>query len=230
MSLEQQIAALVQSSNNLTAEVTGKTAEIDQKVAAKETEVNNYLAAARDEYGHICTTANQIMTPNGTNTGVEGYSHVYMTLAVSVEAAFTVGAGSSNGWPNAAAQEFGEAVGCLYTSVPFNVLRVNWSGAGNVASRFNDKHADGAGQTSFTEAAYIKVISGTVGGDFVLRKQYANGWGLYGRYNNKPFNSSHTGMTLVSETGEMLIAMYARVTGYADLANGKWGLFPKLGA
>jgi len=54
MALEQQIAALATEANALTTEVTGKMAAIDAKVAAKELEVDNYLATADTKYiSHI---------------------------------------------------------------------------------------------------------------------------------------------------------------------------------
>ena len=229
MALEEDIANLVQAADNLIGVVDNKIQDIDQHIAVKESEVNAYLANARSEYGHICTTPNQVMAPNTLNNGVEGLNHIYMTLAVSVEAAFISGSGNSNGWPNDAAREFGDAVGLNYSNAPFNMLRVNWSGAGTGSSRFNDIWRYGKHQGSFTEAAFIKVISGTVGGEFQLMKQFQDGWGLYGRYSTARFNGGHTGLILSSTTGEMLIAMYGRVTGHADLENGNWGLFPALG-
>ncbi|WP_157760179.1 hypothetical protein [Chromobacterium violaceum] len=47
MSLEQQVAALVTASNNLTSTVAGKQADIDAKVAAKTAELEAWRQGAR---------------------------------------------------------------------------------------------------------------------------------------------------------------------------------------
>lgn len=49
MSLEQQVAALVTASNNLTSEVAGKQAAIDAKVAAKINELEAWRLGVRSE-------------------------------------------------------------------------------------------------------------------------------------------------------------------------------------
>ncbi|AOZ50866.1 hypothetical protein [Chromobacterium vaccinii] len=49
MSLEQQVAALVTASNNLTSTVAGKQADIDAKVAAKTAELDAWRQNARNE-------------------------------------------------------------------------------------------------------------------------------------------------------------------------------------
>lgn len=49
MNLEQQVAALVTASNDLTAEVAGKQAAIDAKVAAKIAELEAWRGGARSE-------------------------------------------------------------------------------------------------------------------------------------------------------------------------------------
>lgn len=50
MSLETQIAALVEAANNLTGNVSGKIAEIDNRMGAAEADVNAFKATARGEY------------------------------------------------------------------------------------------------------------------------------------------------------------------------------------
>jgi hypothetical protein len=195
--------------------------------AAKE----DFLAGARQELSHLCISPNQVMAPNANNTGVADFVHLYMTLDVQVECAFVSGSGPKNGWPTAGGQEFGESIGINYTNAPFNLLRINWSGIDPAyfnTARFNDDWNNGRGQGSFTEAAYIKVISGSIGGTFTERKSFANGWGLWGHKSYSVFAGDHTGLCLKSTTGEMLIALHQKVTGHADLENGAWGRFPSI--
>lgn len=50
MSLEQQVTALVEASNNLTGAVNGKISEIDQRVATAEQEFDDFIANADNRY------------------------------------------------------------------------------------------------------------------------------------------------------------------------------------
>ena len=227
----EQIAELIRSNTELKSYFEGVRGAIDRKVADAERRVDGFIAGARSEYGHICISPNQAMTPNSANTGVQGLNHLYMSLDVKVEAAFYRGNGNSNGWSNKAAEQFGKAIGISHTNSNFNLLRVRWSGANTTGhpSRFHNSWSDGKHQGSFTTAAYIKVISGSIGGSFPIQKNYGDGWRLYGKYSfGNPFSAGHTDLALTSEFGEMLIALYGKATGRVDLENGQWGLFPAL--
>ena len=226
----EQIADLTKAHTDAHQDLLDFANSLEKRIADKEKEVDALIANARSEYGHVCFTPNQRMQPKGDNTGVDQLNHIYMTLDVQAAAAFASGSGSANGWPNTIGQEFGEAMNCKYYNSTFYIVNINWlqTAQHSHPSRFHDSWTSGTHQGSFTEAAYIKLISGTIGGDFNLYKSYDNGWGLYGRYSTNPFYATHTGLLLTSESGQMLMAMYGKATGRVDLENGQWGLFPAI--
>lgn len=212
-----------QSWANIVARFDGMAAQADDAVAV----ARNAMSVLRAEMGHVRFTPNQVMAPNIDNTGVEGLVHSGATLDVQIAGQFIQGSGVANGYPDIVAQEMAESVGFNYVNHPFNILRVTWSGVTGKA-RFHDSWMDGKSQGRFTEAAYIKLVAGELGGTFAEREAYANGWGLWGRTNTDMFGHGHDGLNLQSSNGEMLIALYAKATGHADLNNGEWGLFPSI--
>jgi len=237
--LDNRVAATTQQFENwmdsAQQDFVDFSTEVNNRVTATEQQLANNMATVRSEYGPICTTPNQIMQPNSHNNGVDGLRHLYMSLSIEVAAAFRNGAGPGNGWPNDIGREFGESVGIAYTNAAFNLLRITWSGANQHShpSRFHHSWVDGKHQGSLTTAAYIKLIEGSIGESFALKKSYPNDWGLYGccspdQPGYSPFYAFHNDLVLTSETGEMLIAMYGRATGRVDLENGRWGIFPAL--
>ena len=119
----------------------------------------------------------------------------------------------------------------FYNNIPFNIVRIQWSNAippAGAASRLNNNWNSHGYGAPYTEAAYVKLLSGTIGGDFEVRQSLPNDWTLMGRYDiGDPFYTTHNGIQFLSESGEMLIALHARVSGRADLENGKWGPFPR---
>ena len=202
--------------------------ETDELVIGKGSGIDPVRFANKWAYPLICTTPNQRMAPNSAGDGVQDFNHLHVTLAVSNVAAFSYGHSTTN-WPSTIGQEFGEALGIYYFNEQFNVLNIRWTTTGSAPRLFQNYNVPGHSGT-FTQAAYIKVISGTLGGVFELRKSYDDGWGLWGGYNmrNRPFFGAHEGLQFASAAGEMNIALYGRVAGIADLEGGRWELFPSI--
>jgi hypothetical protein len=73
MSLESQIAALVQSTSNLTQEVANKQAQVDARVTAKIAELESWRSSARAEHPVINVFANNLLW-SGVAAGVENGS------------------------------------------------------------------------------------------------------------------------------------------------------------
>lgn len=212
-----------QSWANIVARYDGMADRVD----SAETAFNTYIADARHEYGHICITPNQAMAPNAGGDGVEGFLHAGLDLTVTVETAVGVGNAATSGWATPASTEFLGAIGVGWNNIAFNILRVAWTkSSGAVIWHFDHRALAGP----FTEAAFIKPLTGTIagGGGFAERQALADGWALWGRQNIADHNAIFGGLRMTSDAGEMLIAMHGAVTGYADLENGKWGMFPAL--
>lgn len=78
MSLESQIAALVQSTSGLTQEVANKQAQVDARVAAKIAELEAWRAGARAEYPVVNLLANSRFAADGNADGYpDGYYSYY---------------------------------------------------------------------------------------------------------------------------------------------------------
>ena len=229
-SIESSISDLTSAAQSLTTTVNDKVDTINDRLAAAEQQFQDYITTARAEYGHVCYTHNQIMELTADGTAIRDFNPVHVDLNVSVAAAFQRGAGSANGWPSAVGEEFGNAINVSYFNIPFNIIRVVWTNANQPPlhpARFNNNWFMNGFGSPFTEAAYIKVISGNIGGDFELRKSYADGWGLYGHHNRASlFNGHHSGLVMNSPSGEMLITLHGKATGHVDLDDGQWTLVP----
>lgn len=85
MSLEQQVANLVQASNNLTGAVNDKIGKIDERVEQAEKEVDSFLATHRDER-HKNAITNNILKNIAFSQDIDNSLPFWITSGVTVEA------------------------------------------------------------------------------------------------------------------------------------------------
>lgn len=225
----EQINDLIGGYTDLKTYFEAQRDDWEARVAASEAASAAHISASRQENGHICFTPNQAMTPNGTNDGVENLSHGGLDLNISEHANITLGGASGQATANAT--NFLNDIQQAYSNKPFKVLDVTWNVTG--LGRFHDLRPTGPA----THAAYIKPINtanGTIGGagaglagSFIERASLNNGWGLWGAWDAGALLAAHAPLVLTG-SGQMLIALYGSVTGFADLENNKWTKFPYL--
>ncbi|WP_158161247.1 hypothetical protein [Grimontia hollisae] len=80
MGIEQQLTAVVEASDRLTQEVSGKIGEIDQKVAMAEQKTDDFIAKARSEYirftHYVPLPAKLIIPPLGlSDVEIDSFSY-----------------------------------------------------------------------------------------------------------------------------------------------------------
>ncbi len=215
---QQMLAAL----GLLHDDIHGKLTEFDGRVAAKEGEVDTFVANARNEFGHVCVTPNQAMLPNATNDGVDQLNQSGLDLTIVEHAQIVTGSASAQ--PTSNGTDFLNNIQQTYSNKHFKVLDITWAATGS--GRFHDQRPTGP----LTHAAYIKpmdLTAGTIGGAFSQKIALNNGWGLWGSWDAGSLLNDH-GPLILGGSGRMLIALYGSVTGRAPLENNKWALFPYL--
>ncbi|MBQ4851007.1 hypothetical protein [Pseudoalteromonas sp. MMG012] len=247
MALEQDIAKLIEASNDLTSIVDNKIQDIDNKVlSAKSTvdgyinQVNNYIDSTRGKQSHFRLTKNQALLPNSDSTFPLNWSGGFVKSAKVVE---TVVTGSLPEQRSALAREFLQAI---------NSDRQHFAGSFKIweFEYYPNRRGENQGQAAYlmyqysrrttvsTAAAIVKHIKGVV----------PNGYWCQGLEANQPAKLcgqllSHSGRNSYThchpyvngmgkpetETGIIQVALPAVVTGDVDLTNKEWGQFAYLG-
>lgn len=224
MALEQQIADLATASNALTTEVVGKMGAIDAKVAAKELEVDNYLATARDEAPFFRMSRNQVLR------GIGAVPDFWSAPAgVVLTRVFTVTTGIL--WANRTLEEQAilTAMGladAVYINGAFDVWRMSWTSNAPTAHAL---HQYIPTSVALTIGAMVKLESGAING-FWAEGAIAGQWvntGIHYPLTNLRYANIHP--MRMSAAGSMLFALPAAVTGHVPLGQNKWGKFPYIG-
>jgi len=231
MTIEQNIAELVQASNNLTGVVDGKIQDIDKKVTAAENSVNSFVANARDEYPIYRQTKNQY--GNLTDTSLDFFSKnsqfnidisLYREIHSNVEWALR----------DAEEKEIMTAMGVAgvkHFQPTIRVMKMVWSGfdAGNHSTHSIFPNPIGNGSCAVTIASYAKLISGSISGWWLAGVNDV--WGLCGT-NRKGAQGRylHAHPYVSTPFGEVLFIWAGIVSGHVPLDRDapKWGYWPSM--
>lgn len=229
MSLEAQIAALVQASNNLTAAVDGKIGEIDNHLNQSAQEINRQLEQTKYMLPRIVITKNQsLAVPSGQSlpTGLS----IHTEVACSVHQAIPGGPAQRTAAHIALLQEIERDTSANlrineYYRKDFNIVKLSWTAIANPASGWlafpNSVDSDTIPSvplnTFLTVGALVKVLSGSISGawgtgarlgkwTFCNEKLSPNGFGTY----------THLHPMRNSQSGEILVAFPAAITGHIE--------------
>ena len=238
MTIEQNIAELVQASNNLTGVVDGKIQEIDSKVVESKTKVDDFIASARGELSHVLLSRNQMMEPTTNGDGIKGFSTIGLDSFEVIKEATIHGSAvhdvdhTGNGY----AADFRQNVHSDYVNGSFHLLRLKWKrGTSSHPARFDDNWGQGYQQGALSTGCYLRILSGDIGGGMKPIHEFGNDWYFYGTRQgvnslNEAFRAEHTKLALSSlpgGTGEMLICLFGTVSGVVNYEKKTWGLYPE---
>ncbi|WP_429071886.1 hypothetical protein [Aeromonas dhakensis] len=229
MSLESQIAALVQASNNLTDAVSGKIGEIDNHLNQSTQEINRQLEQTKYMLPRIVITKNQsLAVPSGQSlpTGLS----IHTEVACSVYQAIPSEPARRTAAHIALLQEIERDTSANlrvneYYRKDFNIVKLSWAAVANPASGWlafpNSVDSDTIPSvplnTFLTVGALVKVLSGSITGawgtgarlgkwTFCNEKLSPSGFGTY----------THLHPMRNSQSGEILVAFPAAITGHIE--------------
>lgn len=214
---------LVSAVNAQTQEVIGKMGAIDARMSAKESEVDQHIAQGLERQPSYRITKNQRLLGNAgsINHWVSGGGCTY-SLVQEVS--------SSRPWAERTEEERAlltalglGGVDYLYNS--FNIWKVEWSTRS--PTRILYQHINTSIKT--TVAGMVKLLSGGVS------EHWAEGavqgeWRLCGeQYARRNLGYTYCHPHRTTDSGAMLFALPAVVTGSVPLEQGVWGLYPYIG-
>ncbi|OHU87812.1 MULTISPECIES: hypothetical protein [Pseudoalteromonas] len=249
MALEQDIAKLIEASNDLTTVVDNKIVDIDAKVEQSKTkvdgyinQVNNYINSARDKQSHFRLTKNQALIPNDEGTFPKYWSGGFVKSAKVIE---TVTTGVEPEQRSALAREFLQAINSdhKYFANSFKIWELEYypNRRGDNSHVFSYLMYQYFRFSSYTTiAAVVKHVKGLVPSKFWCHGLKAGepaklcglNYGVSSTRNHyshcHPYVEGGEGKP-ETETGIIQVALPAVVTGDVDLSTGQWGQFPYLG-
>ena len=224
MSLEQQVTALVEASNNLTSAVNGKIQEIDQKTAENTAKVDSELAKIQTKLPRIIITRNQTLEfESGFPKNFAINSNVTVTEHMFIDQ-------NNVKSPEAVAllQEVMGDTGCdlkpnAHYRKGFRVIKISWSNSPSWLAyphAADDPNALSIPRNTFlTLGSFTKLLSGSLSSAqawatgatlgkwvFCNRKLSPAGFGSYEYLHPIPSSAS----------GEMLVMLPAAITGHID--------------
>lgn len=226
MSLESNIAELVQASNALTGTVNGKIADIDRRVATKVAELESWRNQARDEFPVLRMTRNQF--GNVLDNALVGWG-VDAGTSVTISARRDIVSGAV--WSTRDEEEkkiltlMGMA-GEQYFQPMIRILKLTWKknpGAKNTLLPFQVLPM----RTGHTVASYARILRGSVSGYYL--QGAGSDWSLCGEYvaRGRPGAYAHCHPHCLSDEGEVELIWPAAVAGYFPLNKEEpsWGWF-----
>lgn len=240
MSLESQISALVQASNNLTKAVDGKIDEIDSRVSSAENEYNALISGIRSDFPFYRMTKNQELKISGALTvGATGTPDGFMNRSASFHKCEIVAQSESGTIPENKHQEikslFMDTIGSIpkFVAPDFAILRilteVNATGTnGSFYSIYQGPIPNGI---PISIGCFIKAEVGDVRFCFDDISNIVPNDGRWHerilRFDMQVGGSSYTHgpHIYVAPGARALIALPAVVAG--KVPNGKWGFFSK---
>ncbi|MFT4925640.1 MAG: hypothetical protein ACI8WB_001733 [Phenylobacterium sp.] len=237
MSFEQDITELVKASDRLTgmvddkidgidASVTQAINGIDGRVNQAESQVTSYVSDARAEAPFYRISKNQVL--NGTTGSVPDHWNSNTGLTYTLVQSVIAG----KQWADRTAEEQAlltvmGRVGMVYIYVNFNIWRMDWTSQGLPAGSYT-MYQQVNNSTVITIAAMTKLLSGDI------NNYWAHGakseWSLTGIHSTPtPHGYQHTHPYRQTETGSLLFALPAAITGKMPLDPTLWGIFPFIG-
>lgn len=239
-SIEEQLAQLQQANAQLLAAVNAQTAEvgakmgaIDGRVSAAEQQVDDYVANAASNQGHLRLTRNQRLVANAGGTFWDGWSSGSLVSARVLE---TVVPGVPPADRSARAREFLQAVNSdvSHVSGTFEIWEIEIAAPAGTTRYLPYQQIQPAG--THTAGAIVKHISGPVptgwwcnelaaGEAAKLCLSHAN----YGEISARNvYTFTHPALAGNDTQNCFLeVALPAVVNGYVPPGSG-WGLFPKI--
>lgn len=222
----QETAALIESVNNMTATVAGKMAQIDQKTQENTAKVDTELARILTKLPRIIITRNQMLDidpSTGFPLGMSVNSGVTITEYMTISSTEARPADQL-----LVLQQMEEDMGVWLGKTgfyrrPFKIIKISWVNKPNwlaFPQAADDPNSTSIPTNTFiTLGAFIKVLSGSVAGawaegsvlgkwTFCNQKLNPFGFGTYSYLHPIP----------VSNSGEMLVALPAAITGHIDRA------------
>jgi len=238
MTIEQNIAELVQASNNLTGVVDGKVQEIDSNILELKTKADNFIDSARGEISHVLLSRNQIMEPTVNGAAIKGFSTIGLASFEVIKEA-TIHATESSDIDHTGhgyAADFRKNVHGGYVNGSFYLLRLKWTrGTTSHPARIDNNWNNGYQQGALTSGCYLKILSGDISGGMQPIHEFGNDWHFYGMRQgvnslNEAFRGEHSKLSLSSlpgGSGEMLICLFGTVSGVVNYEKKTWGLYPE---
>ncbi|WMN59266.1 hypothetical protein NI389_13760 [Pseudoalteromonas xiamenensis] len=246
MALEQDIANLIDASNNLTTIVDNKIQSIDARVKEAKTQVdgyinqvNGFINSQRAKQSHFRLTKNQALIPNADNSFPLHWSSGYVKSAKLVE---TVSTGVEANARSPLAREFLRAINSdtQYFAGSFNIWELEYQP--NRGGEQKNLYAYLMYQyfrrpTEVTVGAIVKHIKGVVPNSYWCQGLKANEeaklCGMYiGADSRNTYSHCHPYVAgegrPETETGIIQVALPAVVTGDVPLDKA-WGQFAYLG-
>ncbi|HEB4994547.1 TPA: hypothetical protein R0E73_003830 [Aeromonas hydrophila subsp. hydrophila] len=227
MSLEAQIAALVQASNNLTGAVNNKIGEIDAHLEKSTAEINKQLEQTKFMLPRTAITKNQLLSiPSGQSLPASFSIHSAVTC--TLYKTIPMGPGSRDPSVIALLQEIERDTGAnmrvseFYRN-DFNIIKLSWNSNGGRDFLAFPHSVDSATTPSIpvnsylTIGALVKVLSGSVEeswcagaklGKWAFCKAKYDPWGFGAYVHLHPYRTS--------QSGEVLIALPAAITGHIE--------------
>ncbi|MEQ2353173.1 hypothetical protein [Pseudoalteromonas piscicida] len=216
------------------AELITNRQAVSEAIDLAEETVTNYLSNARGEQSHILLSRNQKMEPSGTSS-IRGFNTIGMeSFEVTKEG--VIHARPENDVDltgEGAVSDFRSSVFSGYVNGSFNILRVKWKRNSNThPARIDNNWSSDFQQGALTSACYIKVLNGEVEGAMSEVKAFPNDWQLLAHRQaansqTSRFYAPHTKLDLHSQEGEILICLFGTVSGFVNLEQSAWGLFPE---
>ncbi|EII3125343.1 hypothetical protein [Vibrio parahaemolyticus] len=215
---------LIESNRRLTETVENKVSEIDQSLANAEQKIDDELNKIQTKLPRIIITRNQFLdldADTGLPIGMSINGNVTVTEHITITQHNVKSAEQL-----ALLEEMETDMGCnlrktSYYRRPFKVLKMSWTNsAGWLAF---PQAADDAGATSIpvnsfiTLGAFVKVLSGSVSGAWSSGNKLGQWVFCNSKWNPAGFGAySNLHPIPSSESGELLVALPAAITGHVD--------------
>ncbi|HCE1715004.1 TPA: hypothetical protein NGR89_004499 [Vibrio parahaemolyticus] len=239
MSLEQQVTALVEASNNLTSAVNSKISQIDQRVSDAESEYQSLISGIRSDFPFYRITKNQELKVGGVLTaGASGTPDGWQNRKASIHTCEIIIDSQSGTLPSAKHPEvqalFMDVKGVVpqHTQPDFAIMRVTTDPSeppADISTFYSIYQGPLPNGIPYTIGMFIKVESGEARACDRFRVVPADGkWHeilVHGDMSSGGASYFHGPHLYVPPGSSVLIALPAVVAG--KVPAGKWGFFHK---
>lgn len=204
----------------------GNRASMDAKIAAKEAQVDTFLANAANHHPLVRTSPNQNCIIDGATNNLQGWSK-NGAFSITVSLLRTISSGQVITDLSADDQELMNAMGYTggqsnWLPNPINVAKMVWSGSPGSGHTIWPPSIPAGGP--YTVASYAKLISGSISAGFLSGVN--SEWGMCGGSGvaqNLSYQNMHPNVG--SASGEVHFVLPACCYGYRviDRDNPRWG-------
>ena len=235
MTISERLTRVAERANTLCNTVSSQISFINSALSEAEAQSSEFINNARAEQSHILLSSNQQMHLQDANT-IKGFNTIGLeSLEVTREATLHA-SNIVDHTGNGVGEDFKANVFNGYVNGYFDIVRLKWKR--NMAShpaRINDDWYRNYQQGALTTGCYFKLIAGSIGGEIRPYHNFTNGWQLLGAKQSassisKAFTAPHSKLTLsrnTGEEGEALMCLFGTVSGFVNLEDKIWGLYPE---